>query len=226
MMVTVQARFVSRASLHAGHLAVWTQSRSVTANKTVWMGQTKNAVVRISHLSGCIKDNCCMALITAARFSVCDRLIGSFSSGTSRPAVTPRFPSPCAAKQFSCASGECVHPDHRCDLQRDCADGSDEKDCGRTWRVASVEKKNPRHRRRCCLSGAACFPAVDCIMSSWTAWSSCSVSCGLGSLFRQRDILREALPGGSCGGAQFDSRACFPRACPGPLMNLSGTSAV
>lgn len=58
---------------------------------------------------------------------------------------------------------------------------------------------------------------VDCIMSTWTAWSACSVSCGLGSLFRQRDILREALPGGACGGAQFDSRACFPRACPGPF---------
>uniref|UniRef100_A0A3B5KU81 Uncharacterized protein n=1 Tax=Xiphophorus couchianus TaxID=32473 RepID=A0A3B5KU81_9TELE len=45
-----------------------------------------------------------------------------------------------------------------------------------------------------------CSPAVDCIMSPWTAWSGCSVTCGLGSLFRQRDILRDALPGGSCGG--------------------------
>ncbi|KAA8580474.1 hypothetical protein FQN60_013432, partial [Etheostoma spectabile] len=51
-------------------------------------------------------------------------------------------------------------------------------------------------------------------MSQWTAWSACSVSCGLGSLFRQRDILREALPSGACGGAQFDSRSCFPKACP------------
>nr|XP_054607228.1 SCO-spondin-like [Nothobranchius furzeri] len=51
-------------------------------------------------------------------------------------------------------------------------------------------------------------------MSPWTAWSACSVTCGLGSLFRQRDILREALAGGSCGAAQFDSRACFPQACP------------
>lgn len=59
------------------------------------------------------------------------------------------------------------------------------------------------------------FAPVDCIMSPWTAWSACSVSCGLGSLFRQRDILREAIPGGACSGAQFDSRACFPRACPG-----------
>uniref|UniRef100_A0A3Q3F4P0 SCO-spondin n=1 Tax=Labrus bergylta TaxID=56723 RepID=A0A3Q3F4P0_9LABR len=106
---------------------------------------------------------------------------------TARPAVTPKgppLPSPCSAKQFSCVSGECVHLDRRCDLQKDCVDGSDEKDC------------------------------VDCIMSPWTAWSACSVTCGLGSLFRQRDIMREALPGGACGAAQFDSRACFPRACP------------
>ncbi|AWP20966.1 putative SCO-spondin-like [Scophthalmus maximus] len=106
---------------------------------------------------------------------------------TARPVVTsvrPLVPSPCSPKQFPCESGECVHLDRRCDLQRDCTDGSDERDC------------------------------VGCIMSSWTAWSACSVSCGLGSLFRQRDILREALPGGDCGGAQFDSRACFPRACP------------
>uniref|UniRef100_A0A3B4XYZ2 SCO-spondin n=1 Tax=Seriola lalandi dorsalis TaxID=1841481 RepID=A0A3B4XYZ2_SERLL len=106
---------------------------------------------------------------------------------TARPVVTsqrPLVPSPCSPKQFPCNSGECVHLDRRCDLQKDCVDGSDEKDC------------------------------VDCIMSPWTAWSACSVSCGLGSLFRQRDILREALPGGACGGAQFDSRACFPRACP------------
>uniref|UniRef100_A0A3B4TCW3 SCO-spondin n=1 Tax=Seriola dumerili TaxID=41447 RepID=A0A3B4TCW3_SERDU len=106
---------------------------------------------------------------------------------TARPVVTsqrPLVPSPCSPKQFPCNSGECVHLDRRCDLHKDCVDGSDEKDC------------------------------VDCIMSPWTAWSACSVSCGLGSLFRQRDILREALPGGACGGAQFDSRACFPRACP------------
>uniref|UniRef100_UPI0009B47557 SCO-spondin n=2 Tax=Monopterus albus TaxID=43700 RepID=UPI0009B47557 len=106
---------------------------------------------------------------------------------TARPLVTsqhPVVPSPCSPKQFRCNSGECVHLDRRCDLQKDCVDGSDEKGC------------------------------VDCIMSPWTAWSACSVSCGLGSLFRQRDILREAIPGGACGGAQFDSRACFPQSCP------------
>ncbi|GAA6107134.1 SCO-spondin isoform X2 [Tachysurus ichikawai] len=99
------------------------------------------------------------------------------------PTRRPLVPSPCSAKQFTCSSGECVRLEKKCDLHKDCADGSDETNC------------------------------VDCVMSSWTAWSQCSVSCGLGSLFRQRKILRDARPGGSCGGAQFDSRACFLQAC-------------
>ncbi|KAI7792293.1 SCO-spondin [Triplophysa rosa] len=100
------------------------------------------------------------------------------------PTQRPRVPKPCSVKQFSCWSGECVSLGKRCDLRRDCADGSDEQDC------------------------------FDCILSPWSSWSQCSASCGLGSLFRQRSILRDARPGGSCGGAQFDSRACFLQACP------------
>ncbi|MBN3303033.1 SSPO protein, partial [Amia calva] len=99
------------------------------------------------------------------------------------PLVMPT-PSLCSSKQFLCDSGECVHLDRKCDLRRDCQDGSDERDC------------------------------VDCVLSPWTQWSQCSVSCGLGSVFRQRDVLREAGPGGECGRAGFDSRACFIQACP------------
>lgn len=150
-------------------------------------------------------------------------------SGTSRPAVSPQIPSPCSSKQFSCASGECVHLNHRCDLQRDCADGSDEKDCSKIWSMFS-KKQHTGHSeptQMLCFHCVCSFPAVDCIMSSWTAWSSCSVSCGLGSLFRQREILREAVPGGYCIGPLFDSRACFPRACPGcdRFKNISSTIA-
>ena len=31
--------------------------------------------------------------------------------------------------QFKCASGECVNKLWRCDLERDCNDGSDEENC-------------------------------------------------------------------------------------------------
>uniref|UniRef100_A0A3P9P7K3 Uncharacterized protein n=1 Tax=Poecilia reticulata TaxID=8081 RepID=A0A3P9P7K3_POERE len=62
------------------------------------------------------------------------------SGTTTSPAVTPwrpLVPRPCSPKQFSCDSGECVHKDRRCDLQRDCIDGSDEKDCGRCYICSS-----------------------------------------------------------------------------------------
>ncbi|XP_071988696.1 SCO-spondin-like, partial [Engystomops pustulosus] len=54
----------------------------------------------------------------------------------------------------------------------------------------------------------------DCILSPWTSWSDCSRSCGLGGMFRRRDVIRERLPGGHCAGAQFDSKSCFVKACP------------
>ncbi|KAM4705238.1 SCO-spondin-like [Rhinophrynus dorsalis] len=98
--------------------------------------------------------------------------------------LTPGGAGLCSSKQFSCSSGECVTMEKRCDLQRDCADGSDEDNC------------------------------VDCILSPWTSWSDCSRSCALGVTFRRRDVLRERQPGGHCAEAQFDSKSCFVEACP------------
>ncbi|XP_068091514.1 SCO-spondin-like isoform X2 [Hyperolius riggenbachi] len=112
------------------------------------------------------------------------------SSAVMTTTVTPMWhlptpgPSRCSQKQFTCGTGECVSSERRCDLHRDCADGSDEENC------------------------------VDCILSPWTSWSECSRSCGLGVKFRRQDVIRDRLPGGHCAGAQFDSRSCFVQACP------------
>ncbi|XP_053571495.1 SCO-spondin-like [Bombina bombina] len=105
------------------------------------------------------------------------------STAVTRTMLTPG-PSLCSSKQFTCGSGECLPMEKKCDLQQDCADGSDETNC------------------------------VDCILSPWTTWSECSRSCGLGVIFRRRDVLRERLPGGHCTGAEFDSKSCFVQACP------------
>ncbi|XP_066440797.1 SCO-spondin-like [Eleutherodactylus coqui] len=108
-------------------------------------------------------------------------VVSTFSPSWYIPTPEPHL---CSSRQFHCGSGECMSMERHCDLQRDCADGSDEDDC------------------------------ADCILSPWTSWSDCSRSCGLGVMFRSRDVIRERLPGGHCSGAHFDSKSCFVKACP------------
>ncbi|XP_068828902.1 LOW QUALITY PROTEIN: SCO-spondin-like [Capricornis sumatraensis] len=90
----------------------------------------------------------------------------------------------CSPSQLTCGSGECLPSERRCDLQLDCQDGSDENGC------------------------------VDCGLSSWSGWSSCSRSCGLGLAFQRRELLRPPLPGGSCPSDRLRSQPCFVQACP------------
>lgn len=37
---------------------------------------------------------------------------------------------------------------------------------------------------------------VDCVLSDWTSWSPCSVSCGIGRSDKYRNIVRQAENGG------------------------------
>ncbi|XP_008064182.1 SCO-spondin [Carlito syrichta] len=90
----------------------------------------------------------------------------------------------CSPSQLHCSSGECLPAERRCDLRPDCQDGSDEDNC------------------------------VDCVLASWSGWSSCSRSCGLGLAFQRREQLRPPLPGGNCPQAQLRNQFCFEQACP------------
>ena len=40
------------------------------------------------------------------------------------------------------------------------------------------------------------FYPVDCVWGAWSAWDSCSASCGGGYQWRNRSIIQEALNGG------------------------------
>lgn len=49
---------------------------------------------------------------------------------------------------------------------------------------------------------------VDCVMSSWTSWSACSASCGVGFERRTRTTLKPSKRGGSCSKTIQQQRWC------------------
>jgi Low-density lipoprotein receptor domain class A. len=46
--------------------------------------------------------------------------------------VTVSVPKTCAAFEFTCQDGSCIDSRRVCDRRRDCEDGSDEANCGKS----------------------------------------------------------------------------------------------
>jgi len=62
----------------------------------------------------------------------------------------------------------------------------------------------------------ACDPVacpIDCVMSNWTEWSTCTVACGGGTQFRNRTILTPAQNGGTACGPTGEVRDCNAQSC-------------
>ena len=69
-----------------------------------------------------------------------------------------------------------------------------------------------------------CFMNVHCLINEvdgawnfWSAWSTCSVTCGDGQRRRSRICIKPAPTNGGrgCVGGTSDSIGCFNRQCPG-----------
>lgn len=55
---------------------------------------------------------------------------------------------------------------------------------------------------------------VDCMVTEWSPWSSCSVSCGNGIVQKQRMVKREPQNGGkSCPRTLLRKRPCYGPPC-------------
>ena len=69
--------------------------------------------------------------------------------------------------------------------------------CGGNWCPALSESKD-------CTG----LQKIDCVMGSWSTWSSCSNRCGAGQEKRYRGVTQSAQCGGASCGASDASRPC------------------
>lgn len=155
-------------------------------------------------------------------YSECSVKCGGGEKTRTRTVLTPaKFGGTCPALSETVTCNETPCPIH-CEVNgwepwTECS-----KPCGGGERQRSrTVKTEPK------FGGTACGPLVekeacntnpcpvDCVVNDWTAWSTCSKTCGGGTQKRSRTVKTAAQFGGSpCPTVMEETRACNQQGCP------------
>jgi hypothetical protein len=144
------------------------------------------------------------------------------SRAVAKPALDGGKGCPSSAETRACATQGCPID---CELSSWGAWSECDKTCGGGFhtRRRSIEQA-PVHGGMLCpilvdirfCEGSGQQPCpVDCTVSSWSAWSDCSVECNSGTATRSRTVDAEAQFGGKACPALGDSKTCHQQCCAG-----------
>ena len=87
-----------------------------------------------------------------------------------------------------------------------------------TWNSSAYTSINWRNMLSCTNWHQFLQFSVDCEWSDYSAWSTCSATCGGGQQGRSKYIQRPAVNGGKeCTGEAAESRNCGEDHCPGDI---------
>ena len=100
-----------------------------------------------------------------------------------------------------------------------CADRHDYQRCNSTAHCAG-EMVVLEKRSKSILPSSI---SVDCNLTEWTSWSSCTITCSGGTQMRNRSVLRSEQFGGQACPELEETNGCNTKECPGNFNDKPNT---
>jgi hypothetical protein len=202
--------------------AAGTQTRSRKVTTAAAFGGVGCA--ELSQSQSCT-DGACPIHCQVSAFSswtTCTKTCGGGSQARSRTVVTHAkhggYTCPLLSETQKCSDDACPVDcvvsafTEWASCSKSCGTGDQSRKRTVTTKVAYGGKKCPELAQTQDCNSHNC--PVDCVVSSFAAWSDCSKSCGTGSQTRERSIKTNVAYGGRKCDVLSESQSCNKQACP------------